>query len=167
MSAGIDIQTESKIVALMARGDSYKQIMEQVDVNINTLTKIKKRNQDNLTLIKQKSLELEQSNAQAIKDKANKLLSNKLDAAMNNQALLLKAKQDWLDDVITFKEYEVLLRQHKDISVTELVTVSREMHSQSQDHNDDKAPQKDLKALTEAIKNGDTVQLNQMIFNPK
>lgn len=167
MMVGISVQDETKIVALLARGDSYNAIHTETGVSLDTIGKVKKRNKENLDIITQKSLELEHSNAQAIKDKANKMLSKKLDADERNQDVLLQAKEDWLNNVIEFKQYEDILRRHKALSVSELVAVSKEMHAQASTGDSDKTPQADLTALTEAIRNGDTVQLNQMIFNPK
>lgn len=164
---GISIDQETKIVMLLARGDEYKDIMKQVDVSVNTITKVKRRNKDNLALIAEKVMEKALDDAAASKQKANKIISKRLDRDETNAEVLAKAQQDWIDDKITFKELEAVMRRFKEIGITELVTVSKEMHAQTSKGDDTPSSPKDLATLAAALASGDEVRITQAIFNAK
>jgi transposase len=162
---GLSIEQETKIVMLLARGDEYKEIMKQVDVSINTITKVKNRNKANLALIAEKVMEKTADDAADIKQKANKLISKRLDKADTAQQLLEKAQQDFMDDKITYKEFADALRRIKEIGINELVTVSKEMHNQSSKGDEPPASSKDLATLAAALKSGDTLKITQAVFS--
>lgn len=167
MAKGLSIVDETKIVMLLARGDTYEQIQAQVDVSAPTIGTVKKRNKENLELIKSKLTEQAAEDALGIKHKANKLISKRLDKADSAQQLLEKAQQDFLDDKISYKELADALRRFKEIGITELVTVSKEMHAQSNKADNPPSSPKDLQELAAAIASGDEVRITQATFNPK
>lgn len=165
----IDVATEVKIVALIARGDTQEQISQQIagGVSKNALTAIKKRNKENLDLIKERLMQRAMDDAEGIKQKANKIISQKLDHADDADVILDKARQDWLDDKITWPEYDKILKRFKPLSVTELVSVSKEMHAQSTDNTKPPASEADLASLAAAIRSGDEIKITQAVFNAK
>lgn len=167
----LSIEEETYIVALLGRGDTRNQIVEQVKAKFGrqlsdgTLVAVRKRNKENLEIIKQRWLEKNEADAEAIKHKANKILSKRLDRDEKVNAVVEKARQDYLDKVIEFKEYLEIVRSHKENTISEIVSVSREMHNQVKETPEDRSSGgSNTDALIEAIKNSDTVALNQLIF---
>lgn len=169
MGSGLNIDTETRIVALLARGDTYEEIRQQIEGGVSdvAIRAVKKRNKANLEIISQKMLIKATEDAGSIKQKANKIISHKLDNIDTNQLILDKARQDWLNDVIDYKTYEKILRKHHDASLGELVSVSKEMHSQSTAEDRPPADAKDMAALVAAIKSGDETKITQVVFNAK
>lgn len=163
----ISIEEETKILALLARGDTYEKIREQVDGRVTdvTIRAVKRRNKENLDIIRQKMMEKATDDAMSIKDKANRIISNKLNHIDANLEILNKAREDWLDDKIDYKEFETIHKKYKDVTLNELVTVSKEMHHQAVETEQPKAAPQDLSALVEAIKSGDQVKVTQVLFN--
>lgn len=164
---------EMKIVALIARGDTYAQIQEEMKamgrtVTLQTIARAKKRNKENLKIIKTKVVEIEQANALSIKEKANALLQKRLDQVDQETEIVARANKEYLEGDMPHEVYERLMKTMKPTSLPELVSVSKEMHQQSKSEPDAlPTPAKDMQALADAIKSGDEVMLNQMIFNPK
>lgn len=164
----LSIVDETKIVALLARGDTREAIIAQFperSLDPRTVTNVKKRNKDNLAILKEAMLQKAQDDAMAIKHKANRKLSKKLDDDDKRLEALSVAHQDFIDGNLTSKEYSLILKSNRELSVTELVSVSKEMHNQSKEDEVAPTPAKDMAALVDAIKSGDEVKLNQIIFN--
>lgn len=132
----LSVAEETKIVALLARGDTRDEIIQALDrpVSKETITAVKKRNQDNLAIIKTKQLEVEASNALAIKQKANDKIKQQLD-----------------NDEI-----------HKP---QDLIAISREMHAQSKDETKPPENTQLTAELLKAIQDGDELVINQLILN--
>jgi hypothetical protein len=170
--APLSTAEELKIVALLARGDTYEEIRNYFKENNwrvpnnATILNVKNRNKENLDLIKVRILEKEAEDAVAIKKKANSLLKKRLDRNELETEVLTKASQQFADGEIDAKEFSDIKKRVKEISVVELVAVSREMHTQSKatDEIQNTAP-KDLSELVKAIKSGDEIKLQQIIFN--
>lgn len=139
----IPTDTEMKAVALIARGDTQKSIAQSLGISENTVVKIKHRNPETLQILKTR-----------ITERAANL-------AEENHTKSMMALNDRLDDPDR-------------ISTGELVTISREMHNQAQIAagkptaiTASAVPQAkaDLKALVDAIENGDEVVMQQIVFN--
>jgi len=168
----LTVEEETRIVAMLARGDSIIQVQEAMardfrPVNANTVSKVRARNKDNFEIIKARFLEKHESNERAIKEKANKIINKKLDSEEKKTEIIDKARSDYLNEVIDLKEYTEILRRHKETTLTELVTVSKEMHHQSVEDPDKPSDKKDISDLVDAIRSGDEVKLQQIIFNEK
>jgi hypothetical protein len=142
----IDSQTETKIVALIARGDSYKSIKEQlnkdgVSLSLPSISKIKERNTQALSYIKGEIVAHELSKTTKILDKARDLIDQKLDG---DQPIALK----------------------------DLTTLSKEMFNQSQIEsgkptsitNSPELAKAQLKTLLEAINSGKDEDIAKAIF---
>lgn len=168
-NTGLTLDQETKIVLLLARGDTREEIQAQMDFHVSkqTISAVKKRNKDNLQLIATKVAEKAAEDAASIKQKANTLIAKRLDKVDDTFEILDKARQDWLDDKITWKEYEKIQRRYKEVSLGELVNVSKEMHAQSNSGDTPPASPKDLAELAAAIASGDEVRITQATFNPK
>lgn len=168
--AGLSIIEETKIVALMARGDNYteiqKELMDSLGKHVSkvTLSKVRARNKENLALIAQRVMEKEEADALAIKNKANNIIKKKLDSEDKTEAIITKAKADYLDGEITIKEYMEVVKFHRPTGLTELVGVSKEMHNQAGTVPDKPVSSEDMAKLAAAIQSGDEVTLNQMVF---
>lgn len=169
----LNIVEETKIVALLARGDSYLQIRKQFTkefertLSLETIRKIRDRNAENLKIIMSRTLEKQEVDVLQIRAKANRKIENRLDLDSKQQDLLIKANEDFLNDKIDLQEYTKLVKSVKQLSVSDLVNVSKEMHAQSAG---DPAPQgnpQDMARIAAALQNSDEVQLNQLVFKPK
>lgn len=164
-SGHISTVTETQVVALLARGDKHEDIRVQTGVSLDGIRLIKIRNKENLAIIKQKTLEKQIENADLIKAKANTKLSKRLDRDDTAEAILAKANKDYLDDTITLKEFTNIMHRVKELSITELVQVSKEMHHQSVETDTPKDSAADMAALIEAIRSGDEVSITKAVFN--
>lgn len=142
----IDAQTEVRIVALIARGDSYSSIQSElknsgVEISLSGITDIKQRNTMALDQIKTSLAAHEVSKATRILDKARKQIEEKLDS----------------------DEY---------ISVKDLTTVSKEMFNQSQIESgkptsiasNPEENKKNLMTLLKAINDKDEIGMLHSIF---
>jgi hypothetical protein len=170
----IPTDIEVRIVAYMGRGDSYPTIQAKIAeetgrvVTEKTFTAIKKRNAENLAILKKKVTEFEEADALSLKDQANKILKTKLDKTSKEEEIKAKLHEDYLAGNIEASEYFDALKLIGTTTIPELVVVSKEMHQQSKAEPDKpQATERNLEALSEAIKNGDELVLNQLIFNPK
>lgn len=166
MNRQVSIERETKVVAMLARGDEQQQIIDALGGGItkNTITAIKKRNKENLALIQEKMSVKAAEDAMSIKNKANVLISKKLDMGIDYDKILDKARQEWVDGDIDNQEFQKILNAHHDLSIGELVNVSREMHSQAAGPEKPPATASDLALLAAAIKSGDTLKITQMVF---
>lgn len=167
----LSIAEETYIVGCLARGDTYEMIKSQIvkefdrTVTSDTIALVKKRNKKNFTMIKKATMETTRANTMAILAKANNRLEEKLDSDELQNALLIKAHQDYIEDKITLEEYMALAKSFKTATIPELVSISREMHAQSSDTPPAPQDPEELKRLREALESGNEVTLNQIIFN--
>lgn len=176
----IDSHTETKIVALMARGDSHSQIQEAMQregktIAISTLTDIKKRNSEALSYIQGKMIEHETSKTARILDKTRAMIDKKLDAAENLDETIAALRDKLESGEIDEHEHNLLFNKalkDADISVKDLTTVSKEMFTQSQieagkptsiTENPDQA-KKNLTKLLAAINSGKEEDIVKAIF---
>lgn len=159
---------ETRLVAMIVRGDSYEELKVAIPgrtLSDHTISNLKKRNKENIEVLQQAMAAQEAEDALHIKRKANNLLSKRLDNAEHADTVIIKAQEDYAAGEITFKDYKALVAKHRGITVSELVSVSKEMHNQT--ITEEAAPAavaKDMKLLADAIQSGDEVVLNQIIF---
>lgn len=171
---GLSTADEVRVVALLAQGAKYREIIEDFrsrgkTMTYGTVSKVKKRNRANLDVIGQKMLMKELADARSLHVKSHQLLKRKLDRALNPEDELEDLKQRWQDGDMTEQEYTHLSRQIIDSepSISELVSISKEMHSQSTKEPEPPAVNaaEDLHKLVQAIQSGDTVTLERLVFN--
>lgn len=161
---------ETRIVALIARGDRFPEIQEQFEASFDkpvskqTISAVKKRNAENLAVINAKVLAKELADAGAVKVQANRIIKSNLDREEKSAELLSKLSQQYIDGEIDLDKYTEAVKHIKTASLTELVGVSREMHNQTKTEPDAPTSSENLEALRKAIADGDEVTLNQIIF---
>lgn len=168
--APLTITEETKVIALLARGDSYSQIRRTFEaengrtLNSHTIMDVRKRNAVTLQAIKDKTLAKQEADAEAIKTKANSIIKKQLDSADMAVEILAKAGEQYLNDEIGFKEYGEIIKHIKHASLPELVTVSKEMHAQSAGPPLGGSNPEDLAAIRTALESGDEVSLTKLMF---
>jgi len=132
-------QAEVRIVALIARGDTYATIQAQlkkdgISITIPTISKIKLRNEDALKAIKTQMIKVESSKSATILEKSRNLIEKKLDKA-EDDSIPEELTQALENGDIDFKDYlkEVSRVQNsRRLSVGELNMVAKEAFNQSQ-----------------------------------
>lgn len=177
----LDAQTETRVVAMMARGDSQEAIQgvlakEMISISPSTLTAIRKRNKEALSYMQRVMMEHEATESTKILSKARKLIDGKLDRALNIDRRLEEISESYRNEEIDEKEYHYLMEsalRSADLSISELNAVAKESFNQSQieqgkptsiSNNPDEARQ-NLKQLLGAIDDSDEVKALQIIFN--
>lgn len=164
-------EMEVRVVVLLAQGHTYSQVDEIFrkefgrPIDDKLIAAVKKRNLPNLEMIKERLLAREEADALAIKQRANKMIVNRLKDDESQDSVLDKARREYVEGKIPLKEYTKIIRAHRRITINELVGVSREMHTQSDGGSPDTPDKKDLAALVEAIRSGNEIKVNQIIFN--
>jgi len=176
----IDAQTEVRIVALLARGDTYKNIKQTLEdegvlLSISGITDIKQRNSMALEQIKSSLVQHETSKATRILDKAKKHLEQKLDSIDNyeERVSILKNKHESGEiDGEQYKNMSMMLRDDASVTIKDLVTVSKEMFNQSQIESNKPTSitsnpeenKRNLLILLKAINDKDEVGMLKSIF---
>lgn len=168
-------QDEMQILALIARGGmSFEKIAEKFNTTQPTITNIKKRNPDTLAILKENLVNHRTTMATAILDKANKAIEKKLDDSEAYDSKVVELRQEWIEGAITEEEYNARLRGLQKLTVTELTSISREMHSQTKSDGPDKTPpmnpgeaQAYLVELAKGLESGDEVVLERLVFTKK
>lgn len=176
----IDTQTETKIVAMIARGDSYSEIQtillkDGISITGAGISGIKDRNLEALSYIQRELARHEVSKTTRILDKTRNMIDKKLDGAVNLEQDLAHIRDlresGEIDDIEYGHLFNKLIRD-ANISIKDLTTVSKEMFTQSQIEagkptsiveNPEQA-KKNLNTLLRAIKDGKEEDMVGAIF---
>lgn len=177
----LDSQTETRVVAMIARGDTYETIAQTLEgegspLAISTISAIKKRNAEALAYMKRVMLEEQTTQSGKLLAKSRTLIERKLDRALRVDEELKELINELHDGVIDPKEYSMRsagILGHE-LTITELNSVTKEAFNQSQIEqgkptaisNNPQQAREDLGHLLDAIKTGDEVRLQQIVFNP-
>lgn len=177
----LDQQTETQVVAMLARGDKQQQIIDylltdrDIVISPSTLTKVKQRNSEALAYMKNVMVEKSLTQAANIREKSLQLLEHKVDQALTIDEEMKRLLEAFENEEIEAREYyaalEVLAK--RGFTVSEATSVSKEMFNQSQIEagkptsiNSDPASAKEkLQSLLLGIKHGDDVKLVQALFS--
>lgn len=179
MTKILDTQTEVRVIALIARGDTYTDIQAQlkaegIDVSTQTLAIVKKRNSEALAHIKNEIIKLESSKATSILDKSRTLIEKKLDLADDDT--VPKWLQDAYDegeiDFAEFNKRKDTIMNKRGVTIGELNMVAKEAFNQSQIEsgkptsitNSPEQAKKNLEVLLRAIKSGNEEDIAKAIF---
>lgn len=154
-------------MALIARGDTYDEIEAQTGVNRGQLTSIKKRNIESIQEVKNKLLEREVKTQAKIKQHANNKIEERLNRDDKLHELMEKVTHDYLKGELTLKDYTQAILSLKELTVSDLIQISREMHVQSGTEEKPPTSPEDLTALSAALASGDQVTLTQILFHGK
>ena len=178
MKRTISPEVETKIVALIARGDTYTDIVKTIEsedavtVSTSSISQIKSRNESALAHIKDKLQDHASSRINRLISKTHKSIEKKLDKAEQNEQELEKLSEQYLNGQITKEEYRVRSKHLVGISITELANVSDKLFRQSQATGDDSdklsanpaEAKQQLIQLLQVINVGDLDNLQKMIF---
>lgn len=166
----LSVTQETKIVGLLARGDTMANIKrlfvdeEGRDVDMKTIMRVKGKYRDQLDRLKEQTIKKQIADAQAIRDQANSSIKDQLDNNDLANRILTRAGKQYLNDEITVLQYQELVKRIKTAGLSELVNVSKEMHAQAGAVAGAGPPPEDLAAMREALQAGDEVRLTQIMF---
>lgn len=176
----LDSNTETKIVALIARGDSYAKIKDYlhdngVELSISGIQKVKQRNTEALSYIERKLVDHATAKTARILDKAREQIEKKLDASNGDVPVLQELVDLRNNGEIDDQEFARLSMQavsSHGISIKDLTTVSKEMFNQSQIEagkptsitDNPTQAKENLMTLLAAINSGDEKRIAQAIF---
>lgn len=172
----ISQETETSVVVRLARKDSPKLIAQEEGIAEQSVYDIKKRNLPALQAIQQNLLQKKESVALRLVEKANQAIEQRLDETLSYDDKVREIQREYEESEQTDEDkmvYRHRLEALRRMTVNELVAVSREGHSQSQNApespTDDasRGSRAELDLLLEAIKSGDEVKLQQIVLNPK
>lgn len=136
----LDGNTESQVVAMLARGDTHQQIVDWLDkekgisMSLANIGVIKKRNEEGMNFIKTELMKHEQTVAATILDKTRRLINSRLDKALTLEETLKKLRDSFDSGDITDSEYyrQVDIELKNRLTVQELTSLSKESFNQSQ-----------------------------------
>lgn len=175
----IDSHLETRILALIARGDSYDDIIATVakdgeSITKATLVNIKKRNNETLKYMQGALVQHELNKSTQILARSRQLLEKKLQRALEVDHRIDELKEMRDNDEISPQEYYdmVKLESKNDISTSVLISLSKEMFNQSQLEQNkptsiSESPaeaRKNLETLLDAIKDKDERKMVESIF---
>lgn len=179
MKKQIDTQTEVKIIALIARGDTYANIQSQlkkegVDIAVPTISKIKSRNEEALQAIKNEIIKVETSKSATILEKSRSLIEKKLDISEDTSIPdeLQRAYDDGEIDGKQFFDRKQAVFNKRRVTIGELNMVAKEAFNQSQIEsgkptsitNSPAEAKKNLERLLLAINSGKEEDIVKAIF---
>ena len=176
----LDTQTETRIVVLKARGDTYEDIKktlakEGTEMSISGLQKVIERNKEAMTYIKGELVQHQTTKTSRILEKTREQIERKLDAADGNipqlQELIELRDAGDIDDN-EFARLSMRAVESHGIPLRDLISASKEMFNQSQieagkptsiTENPEQA-RKNLQTLLEAIDKNDQKAMVDAIF---
>lgn len=135
----LDTKTETEVVAYIARGDNYDDIItllgtKGIKLAKSTITNIKDRNAEALKFMQDTMVEQSVTQATSILRKSRQLIENKLDRALELDEMQEAASILYRDGDIEYDQYrEIIERINYDVlSISELNSVTKESFNQSQ-----------------------------------
>lgn len=167
-----------QIFALMARGDTQNQINDFLKKNHNVtlspsnLSLMKSRHKETIEAMVRAIQENELAGVEKLMKKSHRLLGRKLDRAEREMTELEELDEAYRNNKISPKEYKRIKTTLLDVSILEIASVSKNLHVQTGlsqpeiSHPASAGAPIQTEALLNAIKNGDTVELQRIILNP-
>lgn len=168
------METKLQVLALFARGDTYEQVSTATGIKIPALQKIKERNKAALEVIQNRMIDYKVSKSKKILDKTHSLIDKKLDKVAASWRNREELEAKYKSGEIPYEEFIKQSVGFTDVTLTELNSVSREAFNQSQIEsgkptsiaNSPHEATQDLMRLVEALKGGDEIVLERLVFNP-
>jgi hypothetical protein len=176
----LDGNTESQVVAMLARNDTQQQIVDWlksekgIEMSVANIGVIKKRNTEAITFMRGELVKHETTIAATILDKSRRLIDKKLDKALSIEDELTALRKSFDDGKMNadnyYREVDIVLRNR--LSVQELNALSKEAFNQSQIEagkptSITESPEQakaHLAVLLAAIANGDEAAALKAIF---
>lgn len=178
-----------RVLALIARGDTMSQVAGyllehyQITISESALYQIRSKNKDTIAAMQQTVADGQSAEAEAIANRARRMLNTKLDKAERDGRTLEDLDEQWRNGEIKDKaEYQRRKAGLMKISINELTTITKAMHTQSappppadpeapalpagSHHIPANTPAR-LEAMLQAVAQGKTVELQRLVFNPK
>jgi predicted DNA-binding protein YlxM (UPF0122 family) len=170
-----DTETQLKILAMVARGDTLQEISDTTNVAVSTVQDIKARNKSSLALIQERMIDHQISSSKKILNKAHNLIERKLTKAEKADQEREELYRALEEGIIKPEEFRARLGALYEPTLTELNAVSRESFNQSQIEagkptsisNSPTEAKQQLVDLVQAIQAGDEVELYKMVLNPQ
>lgn len=175
----LDIKTETQVVAMLARGDTYEGIRgvlaaDGINITIGTISAVRKRNKEALEYIKGTLVEHETRKSTQLLAKAHNLIERKLNRALRQDDIIAEYHEQYQKEEIDEHQLDVLVKiaLKNELTVPELTSLAKEMFTQSQveqgkptaiSENPTQA-RENLKRLLEAIHNKDDKGVLDAIF---
>lgn len=179
MPKRINQKLEKKIVRLMALGKTQDDILKKikkenkVELAKKTLTDIKKRNYEALEEQQRAIIRREAATAAGIHGKTNSMLYKRLEKAEEDTDTLWDLEQQYRNGDINDEEFYRQVSRLRDVSIEQLLKVSKEMYAQSGasaepgvNSGGDIDPSQ-AKDLVNALQNSDAVELQRIVFSPQ
>lgn len=176
----VDRQTETQIVAMLARGDTRQQIVnwlkteKGIDFSTDGVSRIKRVNAQTLEFMTSELVKHQATTAKATLNKSRILIEKRLDKAMQLDNELQRLKNKFESGEITsedyYRQFDTIMRHQ--LTIQELNSVSKESFHQSQlEANRPTAitespeqAKENLKTLLQAIAEGDVNKLVKGLF---
>lgn len=180
MAKKLDAQTETQVVAMIARGDTHQKIVDWlkeekgIDMSVKTITLVKSRNSETLKFMKSELVKHQTTAATGILEKSRRLIDKKLDRAMTVEEEVKELKKLFKQGKMTLSEYytnlDIIMKNH--LTVTELNALTKESFNQSQIEankptsitSNPAEAKANLERLLIAIKSGDQSEMIKSIF---
>lgn len=179
-----------RALAYIARGDTMSQVAAhlledfQVEITESALYKIKKDNLETIQKIQDRLADSAVADAESLMKSSRVALAKKLQRADRDGNELERLDQQYRDGEIDKSEYQRKKSGLLQLSVSELVNISRSMHAQVVKVPGGGAPElppgpggpaqplpagastpAQLEALLHAIQRGDHVEIQRIVFN--
>lgn len=177
MSTRLPDHVDIDVVARLVRGDSHNKISEELGIAVDTVAAIKKRQSSALAVINTKVAEKKQLRTLRILDKAHELLEKKLTDADAYEELVAAIELEYANSDMTKEDQAVRKAALKAISkptVSELVTISKEMFHESQVEQGKptsiaaagsrEEQTAELQKMVQALDIGDEIELQRLTF---
>ena len=174
----VDTNTETRICAMIARGDKHQQIVDQlasedITIALSTISAIKKRNTEAIAFMKNQMIEAEASTATRLIHKSRMLLEKRLDQGIKDEDELNKLATQYREGEINWEQYRIKAAGRLKLSISELTSLSKEAFHQSQLEqgkptgivDDPAAAKMRLKEVLMAINNRDDEKAVALIFD--
>ncbi len=148
--------TERKAVTMLARGDTQQKVANKLSIPQSTVSAIKKRNSELLANIEERVENYRAEKAAELLTKSQKLLTKKLDKLDTNDGALSQTKLSELVTVMKEAHQQIRLETGKPTSISSTANVPPEQ-----------ATTENLEDLVKAIKEGDEIELQRLVFRAK
>lgn len=171
MAKRTDKSTKITALTLLARGDTIREVSEELGLSVPTVQSIKNKNSEIIQTIHRRMLDRKIQNANKILDKSNKMISKKLDKAELDETKKNELLEQYRNGEIDYKEFQQQTMGLAEVTIDQLTRVSREMSDQLKkneiENPNPNSPQdnaEQLKQLMDAIQNGDEVTMQRITF---
>lgn len=168
MANEIPIDSETKVVAMLSRGDKQVDIAKEMGISEQTVSAIKKRNTENIAMIHSKMLEREQSEAIQIKTRAQRLANKKLRWAEEDADKVRTLTEQVRAGELDKDDFKAQAFNTEEVTLKDLASLIKDVDTGQPDKRQpDSTDTASLKALVKALESGDEVALERIVFNPK